>query len=66
MQGATLAAIILTTDVSSLPSSKFDCPKNVCNTLNQVVYNIATVIILKVVPWFKEPERLKFFFFSPS
>lgn len=62
MQGATLAAIILTTDVSSLPTSTFDCPKNKLNTLNEVVYNIAIVIILKAVPWFKEPEQLKFFF----
>lgn len=63
MQGATLAAIILTADVSPLPSSTFDCPKNGLNTLNEVVYNIAIVIILSVVPWFKEPEQPKFFFF---
>ncbi|RDX69605.1 Serine/threonine-protein kinase EDR1, partial [Mucuna pruriens] len=42
--GATLAAIILTADVSSLPSSTFDCPKNELNPLNEVVYNIAIVL----------------------
>lgn len=62
MQGATLAAIFLTADVSSLPSSTYGCPNNEFNTLNEVVYNIAIVIIPKVVRWFKEPEQLVFVF----
>lgn len=66
MQGATLAAIFLTADVSSLPCSTYGCPKNGFNTLNEVVYNIVTVIIPKVVCWFKEPEQLVFFFFFSS
>lgn len=62
MQGATLAAIFLAADVSSLPSSTYGCPTNEFNTLNEVVYSIAIVIIPKAVRWFKEPEQLVFFF----